>query len=80
MPFMRHWHHYPLPNKKMVNRIDPQEEVEGDFEDFASGLENLIEMYAKKLSIGELISTLQVTQHSLISQSLNHLKDLDDED
>jgi len=77
---MRHWHHYPLPNKKMVNRIDPQEEVEGDFEDFASGLENLIEMYAKKLSIGELISTLQVTQHSLISQSLNHLKDLDDED
>lgn len=77
---MRHWHHYPLPNKKMVNRIDPQEELEGDFEDFASGLENLIEMYAKKLSIGELISTLQVTQHSLISQSLNHLKDLDDED
>ena len=77
---MRHWHHYPLPNKKMVNRINPQEELEGDFEDFASGLENLIEMYAKKLSIGELISTLQVTQHSLISQSLNHLKDLDDED
>ena len=77
---MRHWHHYPLPNKKMVNRIDPQEELEGDFEDFASGLENLIEMYAKKLSIGELISTLQVTQHSLISQSLNHLKDLNDED
>ena len=64
----------------MVNRIDPQEELEGDFEDFASGLENLIEMYAKKLSIGELISTLQVTQHSLISQSLNHLKDLDDEE
>ena len=77
---MRHWHHYPLPNKKMVNRIDPQEDFEGDFEDFASGLENLIEMYAKKLSIGELISTLQVTQHSLISQSLNHLKDLDYED
>jgi len=77
---MRHWHHYPLPNKKMVNRIDPQEELEGDFEDFASGLENLIENYAKKLSIGELISTLQVTQHSLISQSLNHLKDLDDEE
>ena len=77
---MRHWHHYPLPNKKMVNRINPQEELEGDFEDFASGLENLIENYAKKLSIGELISTLQVTQHSLISQSLNHLKDLDDED
>ena len=67
-------------NAVMVNRLDQDSD---HFDDFANRLDALLSEYSARLTIGELISTLTVTQHSLISQgiaSLNEAEDASEDD
>ena len=69
----------------MINRFnfgpapDPQPGDENRFDEFADRLDSLLTEYSDRLTIGELISTLTVTQHSLIAQSMKALGEGDDE-
>lgn len=70
----------------MINRFnfgpapDPAPGDENHFDQFADRLDSLLSEYSHHLTIGELISTLTVTQHSLITQSIQALQDEDDDD
>ena len=65
----------------MINRFnfgpapDPESGDENHFDQFADRLDSLLTEYSDRLTIGELISTLTVTQHSLIAQSMKALGD-----
>jgi len=68
----------------MINRFnfgpDPAPGDDNHFDQFADRLDSLLSEYSQHLTIGELISTLTVTQHSLITQSIQALQDEDDDD
>ena len=69
----------------MINRFNfgpAPDPMPGDnhFDQFADRLDSLLSEYSHHLTIGELISTLTVTQHSLIAQSIQALSDEDDDD
>jgi len=63
------------------NRFNFQPAPQGssDFDEFAERLDDLVTHYSGLLTIGELIATLTVTQHSLIAQSLNYLESDEDQ-
>lgn len=68
----------------MINRFNfgpaPDPGDENHFDEFADRLDSLLSEYSDRLTIGELISTLTVTQHSLITQSIQALGDQEDDD
>ena len=70
----------------MINRFnfgpapDSEPGDENHFDEFADRLDSLLSEYSSRLPIGELISTLTVTQHSLISQSMKALGDQGDDE
>ena len=70
----------------MINRFnfgpapDSEPGDENHFDQFADRLDSLLTEYSDRLTIGELISTLTVTQHSLISQSMKALGDQGDDE
>ena len=59
---------------------DKPDESGHDFDCFADDLDRLIQVYSEKLTIGEIISTLTVTQHAMLTQSLEWLQNNKDEE
>ena len=59
---------------------DKPDESSHDFDCFADDLDRLIQVYSEKLTIGEIISTLTVTQHAMLQQSLEWLQNNKNED
>lgn len=72
----------PEPEPDKPDKPDKPDGSDYVFDCFADDLDKLIQVYSEKLTIGEIISTLTVTQHAMLTQSLEWLqknKDKDDE-